>query len=456
MADLEIDTKDEFFQLRKEEIQSLHDYIQERNTAILVIMFTDLKGFTQLTEEKGDRFSNNLRKFHDHTMLSIIEENHQGKIIKFIGDAVMAVFSEPTQAVDRALAIQREFRDNLQEHPELGEISVRIGLHMGQVAIDNSIKTDIFGRHVNRAARIEGLADGGQIYLTYPVFDSAKGWMAERPALGWARHGNYQLKGISDPIEVIEAYDTRYSKPVAPKKAKKKSGIPHFLVLAGMFLAGIFITLGAQGIFSAMTQAEVFLYNFKPQGVLLDSGEEIFLESADQGDKSKLNNPLKIGKHGLWWLNNNQKYAFIFDVVAGENHLRPKYTAYALPDYQGVFEYSETTPFLSEKKTIPFILLDENYNEISHSLDLTIDLKGTLIEGEVSQIHFEGNVLVTLDTGEKAEVPLDILGDAENGRNYVNTKWEKFLTTDDFELNYQMRQSQKRMVVQVIGYHTRP
>jgi class 3 adenylate cyclase len=101
----------------------------------------------------------------------------------------MAVFAEPTQAVDRAMAIQREFRDNIQTHPKLSEISVRIGLHMGQVAVDNSIQTDIFGRHVNRAARIEAIADGGQIFMTYPVFDSAKGWLAERPdpGLGPAR-----------------------------------------------------------------------------------------------------------------------------------------------------------------------------------------------------------------------------------------------------------------------------
>jgi class 3 adenylate cyclase len=223
MSEIELKDLEGEFQLRSPEVKNLQDYIKSRNTAILVIMFTDLKGFTALTEEKGDNFSNTLRKFHDETMTRVIETDNVGKIIKFIGDSVMAVFAEPTQAVDRAMAIQREFRDNIQTHPKLSEISVRIGLHMGQVAVDNSIQTDIFGRHVNRAARIEAIADGGQIFMTYPVFDSAKGWLAERPTLGWARHGNYELKGIADPIEVIEVYDSRYFKPVPPQKARKVS-----------------------------------------------------------------------------------------------------------------------------------------------------------------------------------------------------------------------------------------
>jgi len=56
---------------------------------------------------------------------------------------------------------------------------------MGQVAVENQTQLDLFGRHVNRASRVEGIADAGQIYLTYPVFDSARGWLAS--ARGIAR-----------------------------------------------------------------------------------------------------------------------------------------------------------------------------------------------------------------------------------------------------------------------------
>ncbi len=108
----------------------------------------------------------------------------------------MAVFSEPTAAVERALLIQQKINRFNVENPDREEMHVRIGIHLGQVAIEDRLATDIFGRHVNRASRIEGLADGGQIYMSYPVFDSAKGWLADQQKLDWKNHGRYLLKGI--------------------------------------------------------------------------------------------------------------------------------------------------------------------------------------------------------------------------------------------------------------------
>ena len=94
-------------QLTVQELISIDSYRKKTNTAVLTIMFTDIEGFTALTEEKGEAYVHKLNQSHDEIVKSVIEENNAGRIIKYIGDAVMAVFSEPTAAVERSLLIQK-------------------------------------------------------------------------------------------------------------------------------------------------------------------------------------------------------------------------------------------------------------------------------------------------------------------------------------------------------------
>jgi class 3 adenylate cyclase len=70
---------------------------------VLVILFTGIKGFTELTERRGERHALDLLKHHDKILLGTIEE---GGARLVIGDSVMAVFSERSTAVERALLIQ--------------------------------------------------------------------------------------------------------------------------------------------------------------------------------------------------------------------------------------------------------------------------------------------------------------------------------------------------------------
>ncbi len=66
---------------------------------------------------------------------------------------------------------------------------------------------DVFGTHVNRAARLEELCEGGHVLASYVVWDTVKGWLKDREQIQWKRHGRYLLKGIADPLEVFEPYD---------------------------------------------------------------------------------------------------------------------------------------------------------------------------------------------------------------------------------------------------------
>ena len=207
---------------KDQEINIIEKYMKECNASVLTIMFTDIKGFTQMTEEKGDVYSNKIRNTHDEIMYEIIENGGSGKIVKHIGDSVMAIFSSPSIAVEKACAIQNRF--NSIQGSELGDLSLRIGLHMGEISVDEKVYFDIFGTHVNKAARIESLADGGHIYLSHTVLDSAKGWISDHQSIKWVNHGYYALKGIKEATEIYEVYNKDIIVPKKPKVKEIKSG----------------------------------------------------------------------------------------------------------------------------------------------------------------------------------------------------------------------------------------
>jgi class 3 adenylate cyclase len=236
-------------ELTSQELSSVERYRQLRQTSVLVILFTDLKGFTELTERRGEEYALGLLKKHDEILVKAIEEDNGGLVVKHIGDSVMAVFSEPSTAVERALRIQERIRAFNEANPDGEALAVRIGLHMGQVAVENQTQLDLFGRHVNRASRVEGLADAGQIFLTYPVFDSARGWLSsgKRGSLAWKSHGNWRLKGIPEPVAVYEVVDTRFGSPRAPvagKRVRSPGVLAAVLAGLGVVVVGAAVAAG--------------------------------------------------------------------------------------------------------------------------------------------------------------------------------------------------------------------
>jgi len=231
--------------LTQREFSDIDEYRKKKNTAVLTIMFTDIQGFTALTENKGETYVHELHREHDRILVETIEENGAGVVIKYIGDSIMAVFAEPTAAAEKALLIQKRLADFNAAHPELDAILVRIGLHMGQTVIENKIQTDLFGRHVNKASRVESLAAGGHVYVTYPVFDSIKSWLFDAKGAKSKLHGSYYLKGIQKAEEIYEIWNDGITVPEAPKGAKRMGAIPagRVALIAGI-AAAILIALG--------------------------------------------------------------------------------------------------------------------------------------------------------------------------------------------------------------------
>jgi class 3 adenylate cyclase len=311
------------------ELESIESFRRVKDTAVLTIMFTDIKGFTQLTDEKGEEHANKVRRLHDDVLERIITAEGAGIIVKHIGDAVMAVFAEPSAAVERALQIHGGLDELNRTHPELEPLAVRIGLDMGQVTLEDAVDLDVFGRHVNRASRVEGLADGGQVLMSYTVFDSARGWLST-PAnehLEWASHGRYHLKGVSGPVEIFEVVDPERAALRAPSGRRARS-VPGVAWAAGFVLVGVGATLG----YLQFQRTEVFLSDYSPEISYFDGVEEVLLEGEPGDGNRRLVLDVRPGPHVLHYnVADGVRYYAEIEVERGENFIRPDWTESRLP-----------------------------------------------------------------------------------------------------------------------------
>lgn len=189
------------------------------DTRVLVVFFDDIRGSTALKEHfvkhSNEAEFQKVRKEHDDLVSSIITRDEAGEVIKSTGDGFLAVFNKPSVAVERAM----EMQEKLHGHPVL---SIRIGLDMGEVRVEleNGKIKDVFGRHVDWAARVAGMADGGHICVTSAVYTDAVSW-ANRTKGAWKDHGSYRAKPGEPPLAVFEAYNANIHPPMDKLNAER-------------------------------------------------------------------------------------------------------------------------------------------------------------------------------------------------------------------------------------------
>jgi class 3 adenylate cyclase len=164
----------------------------------VTLMFTDLKGSTALYERIGDAAAYHLVRDH-FAFLAEQVRMHNGAIIKTIGDAVMAAFADPLDAVKAALAIQGRVAHFNADHAGEMDIAIKLGLHKGPcIAVTLNERLDYFGGTVNMAARLQGRSEGGDIVLSdaLMVEPEVKALLAGK-ALSEERA---EIKGYDQPV----------------------------------------------------------------------------------------------------------------------------------------------------------------------------------------------------------------------------------------------------------------
>jgi class 3 adenylate cyclase len=168
----------------------------------LCFLFTDLTGSTALYQRVGQARA--FRIVQDQfTILAEVVSEHRGAIVKTIGDAIMATFSDPADALAAGLAMQREIhRLDLRGEADPANL-VRVGIHHGPcVAVTLNDRLDYFGTTVNIASRVEHEARGGQVTATADVCDSAEVQaLLAREKVG-VETAMVHLRGIDDPVRI--------------------------------------------------------------------------------------------------------------------------------------------------------------------------------------------------------------------------------------------------------------
>ncbi|MDP1840495.1 MAG: adenylate/guanylate cyclase domain-containing protein, partial [Reyranella sp.] len=135
----------------------------EAGVSQVALLFSDLQGSTALYERVGDAQAYNMVRDH-FALLAGIVRDHDGAVVKTIGDAVMASFGDPANAVRAALAMQAAIADH--------DLVLKLGVHMGpSVVVTLNDRLDYFGSTVNMAARLQGQSTGGDVVLSRAVAD---------------------------------------------------------------------------------------------------------------------------------------------------------------------------------------------------------------------------------------------------------------------------------------------
>jgi class 3 adenylate cyclase len=157
------------------------------STTLAAILFTDIVGSTELRSTLGEDAADDLRRRHEADLTAAVEGN-QGRVVKTLGDGVMAVFDGVADAVAAGVAAQQATADPLH---------IRVGISAGDVVVEDG---DAHGTPVIEAARLCNAAESDQILCSAPVQWLSRG----RGGHAFRIVGDLDLKGLAEPVPTLE------------------------------------------------------------------------------------------------------------------------------------------------------------------------------------------------------------------------------------------------------------
>ncbi len=183
----------------------------------LTLLFTDLKGSTEMYRRIGDFRAYALVREHFALLKTIVGESG-GALVKTIGDAIMASFADPAQALQAATTMNKK----IQEVGRDEDLVLKIGIHAGPcIAVELNERLDYFGQTVNIAARVQGVASASEIVVTDAVYGSPR----VRDVIGGAnllaKKDTVPLKGVADDYAIYRLRMDKGANVVKPGNMDK-------------------------------------------------------------------------------------------------------------------------------------------------------------------------------------------------------------------------------------------
>src|SRR6195256_321029 len=153
----------------------------------------------------------NLKSFRK-TLVDPAIAAHRGRIVKTTGDGVLVEFASAVDAARCAVELQRGMAAQNADVPQDVRIEFRIGIHVGDIIIDDN---DIFGDGVNIAARLEGIAEPGGVCIS----DDAQRQLRGKVRFAFDDMGPQSLKNIAEPMRAWRVRLNGDAPAIAPAKA---------------------------------------------------------------------------------------------------------------------------------------------------------------------------------------------------------------------------------------------
>ncbi|KIC33978.1 adenylate/guanylate cyclase domain-containing protein [Leisingera sp. ANG-S5] len=202
----------------------MSDKPQRRLAAIFML---DVSGFSRMMAQDEAGTLNQVLA-QQQTLIAPAIRSHGGRIVKLMGDGVLALFPSVISAVEAAAQIQ-------SDAARTRHLQLRIGINLGEVLIAQG---DVFGDEVNIAARLESLAQPGGVALSAAAYDQVR----NRIPYDFEDFGLHEVKNIPDPVQVFVLGEEltslpslrRSTQPPRPPAPAQRAGMrPAVLLLAG-------------------------------------------------------------------------------------------------------------------------------------------------------------------------------------------------------------------------------
>jgi formylglycine-generating enzyme required for sulfatase activity/class 3 adenylate cyclase len=217
---------------------------------LAAIVAGDIAGYSRLMEFDEEGTHVRMKRIQRDLIEPSITE-HYGRLVKTTGDGFIAIFDSPLEAVRCAIVIQQNMTGRNAVLSRNQWIEYRIGVNLGDVIIEED---DIYGDGVNVAARIEGIAEPGQVFISGGIYEQIK----NKLVCGYESLGDRKVKNITDPVRVYKVLPD----PSAFKSRRKRDTALVLLIsLVWMGIAGAalwywFPRLKGQNVASASLQLE--------------------------------------------------------------------------------------------------------------------------------------------------------------------------------------------------------
>jgi adenylate cyclase len=161
---------------------------------LAAIFAADVVGYSRLMGDDEAGTLERLKALRQDLVQPSIAER-KGRIVKLMGDGLLAEFPSVVEAIQCAVEIQKRMAERETDVAEESRVTLRIGVNLGDIIVEGS---DIFGDGVNVAARLEGLADPGGVCVSAAAFQAVEGKLD----LAFEDLGPQEVKNIARPVHV--------------------------------------------------------------------------------------------------------------------------------------------------------------------------------------------------------------------------------------------------------------